>query len=225
MTSPPECRVTTEVMTRWRDLWRQRLRWHRGALENIGAYGLDPGDRDVLDPAARAGLRGGGAVVLPALMVITLLAADSIRWSPFWVTIGLVFFVERLVTVWAVGWRGRWLAAPILVELAYAAVPPGLLRHLDRARWRPVAKPVGTTSPVPWSKRRPAAGPRHVRHPAAGFGPATAGTRRCACGWLQHPCVVVLSLLQLLPPLRRDARRGWTRSRAARRGGRRAALE
>ena len=40
MTSPPQCRVTTEVMTRWRDLWRQRLRWHRGALENIGAYGF-----------------------------------------------------------------------------------------------------------------------------------------------------------------------------------------
>ena len=36
MVSPPQCRVTTEVMTTWRDLWRQRLRWHRGALENIG---------------------------------------------------------------------------------------------------------------------------------------------------------------------------------------------
>ena len=40
MTSPPQCRVTTEVMPTWRALWRQRLRWQRGALENIGAYGL-----------------------------------------------------------------------------------------------------------------------------------------------------------------------------------------
>ena len=39
MTCPPKCRVTTEIMTSWRDLWRQRLRWHRGALENIAAYG------------------------------------------------------------------------------------------------------------------------------------------------------------------------------------------
>ncbi|MET0861872.1 MAG: hypothetical protein ABW091_12690 [Microbacterium sp.] len=54
------------------------------------------------------------------LMVITLLAADSIRWSPFWVTIGLVFLLERLVTVWAVGWRARVLAAPVVIELAYA---------------------------------------------------------------------------------------------------------
>ena len=36
MTSPPQCRVTTEIMTSWHDLWRQRQRWQRGALENIG---------------------------------------------------------------------------------------------------------------------------------------------------------------------------------------------
>ena len=48
MTCPPECRVTTEVMTTWRDLWRQRLRWHRGALENIGGLRPDPRHGDVL---------------------------------------------------------------------------------------------------------------------------------------------------------------------------------
>ena len=40
LTSPPQCRVVTEVMPTWRDLRRQRNRWQRGALENIGAYGL-----------------------------------------------------------------------------------------------------------------------------------------------------------------------------------------
>ena len=40
MYAPPQCVVTTEVMTGWRDLWRQRLRWHRGALENIAVYGI-----------------------------------------------------------------------------------------------------------------------------------------------------------------------------------------
>ena len=57
MTCPPECRVTTEIMTSWRDLWRQRLRWHRGALENIARVRPDSSDRDVLGPAARPGLR------------------------------------------------------------------------------------------------------------------------------------------------------------------------
>ena len=40
MVSPMQCRVMTEVMPTWRALWRQRMRWQRGALENIGAYGL-----------------------------------------------------------------------------------------------------------------------------------------------------------------------------------------
>ena len=36
--------------------------------------------------------------------------------------VGLIFVVERVVTVWAVGWRGRLLAAPIVIELAYVLV-------------------------------------------------------------------------------------------------------
>lgn len=38
MVSPPECTVV-EVMPTWQALWHQRLRWQRGALENLGAYG------------------------------------------------------------------------------------------------------------------------------------------------------------------------------------------
>jgi biofilm PGA synthesis N-glycosyltransferase PgaC len=40
MVSPRRCRVRTELMPTWRDLWHQRQRWQRGALENIGMYGL-----------------------------------------------------------------------------------------------------------------------------------------------------------------------------------------
>ncbi len=37
--SPQGCRLTTEVMPTWRALARQRLRWKRGALENLTDYG------------------------------------------------------------------------------------------------------------------------------------------------------------------------------------------
>ena len=79
-----------------------------------------PRDRDVLDAADALAY---GVVALWSyllLMTITLLAADSVRWSPFWVTIGIIFVVERVVTAWAGGWRARLLAAPIFLELAYA---------------------------------------------------------------------------------------------------------
>src|SRR5690606_14034022 len=39
-TSPQDCTVVTELMPNWKMLWAQRLRWQRGALENLGAYGV-----------------------------------------------------------------------------------------------------------------------------------------------------------------------------------------
>jgi poly-beta-1,6-N-acetyl-D-glucosamine synthase len=119
LVSPMQCRVITEVMPDWRALWRQRMRWERGALENIGAYGL-----------TRATLRywlqqiaiGYGTLALNAyllLLVITLLAADGFRFAWFWVGLGTIFVVERVVTVWAAGWRARLLALPLVIEIAY----------------------------------------------------------------------------------------------------------
>ena len=122
MVSPIECRVTTEVMTNWGDLRRQRLRWHRGALENIGAYGLT---RATAIYWFQQLALGYGVIALNSyflLLLITLLAADSLAFSLFWSVIGLIFVVERVVTVWAAGWRGRLLAAPIIIELGYVLV-------------------------------------------------------------------------------------------------------
>jgi glycosyltransferase involved in cell wall biosynthesis len=122
MVSPLECRVVTEVMTTWGALRRQRLRWHRGALENIGAYGLT---RATAIYWSQQLALGYGVLALNSyflLLLITLLAADSFALSLFWTVIGVIFVVERVVTVWAVGPRGRWLAAPIVIELAYVLV-------------------------------------------------------------------------------------------------------
>ncbi|MDD0856865.1 glycosyltransferase family 2 protein [Arthrobacter alpinus] len=37
--SPADCTLVTEVMPTWRELWAQRLRWKRGAVENCVQYG------------------------------------------------------------------------------------------------------------------------------------------------------------------------------------------
>jgi cellulose synthase/poly-beta-1,6-N-acetylglucosamine synthase-like glycosyltransferase len=120
MYAPPQCVVTTEVMTSWRDLWRQRLRWHRGAIENIAVYGLTRAT--ALYWRQQAGLAYGVLAFLSYLLLvlITMLSAERLLWSTFWILIGLVFLAERLVTVWAAGWRARALAAPIVLELGYA---------------------------------------------------------------------------------------------------------
>jgi cellulose synthase/poly-beta-1,6-N-acetylglucosamine synthase-like glycosyltransferase len=119
MVSPMQCRVVTEVMPTLRALWRQRMRWQRGALENIGAYGLTRAT--LIYWLQQLGI-GYGTIALNAylfLMLVTVLAADEFQLVWFWVAIGMIFVVERVVTVWAAGWRGRALAAPLVIELAY----------------------------------------------------------------------------------------------------------
>jgi cellulose synthase/poly-beta-1,6-N-acetylglucosamine synthase-like glycosyltransferase len=119
MMSPLECRVTTELMPSWRYLWRQRQRWQRGALENIGAYGLTRGSLRYW--GQQIGI-GYGAVALNAyllLMAITILALDRWIWFPFWILVGTVFWVERVITAWPAGWRGRLVAAALFIEIAY----------------------------------------------------------------------------------------------------------
>ena len=83
LTSPPAAQVTTELMPTWRALWRQRLRWQRGALENIGAYGLT---RATALYWAQQLTLAYSVVALNSfllLSLITLLAADEFAPSRF----------------------------------------------------------------------------------------------------------------------------------------------
>ena len=119
MTSPAECYVVTEIMPTWRNLWTQRQRWQRGALENLSAYGFTLATLRYW--GQQVGI-GYGTVALNSallLMLITFFAVDTWIWFPFWTAIGLVFLVERVATVWRAGWRARLLAVTLLPELMY----------------------------------------------------------------------------------------------------------
>ena len=120
MISPSDCTVVTEVMPTWRGLWAQRLRWQRGALENLGAYGLRP--QTFRYWAQQLGI-GYGVIALAGyllLMLVMALATSNWVWFPFWIGIGLVFTLERVVTVWRGGARARLLAMSLFPELFYA---------------------------------------------------------------------------------------------------------
>jgi cellulose synthase/poly-beta-1,6-N-acetylglucosamine synthase-like glycosyltransferase len=119
MTSPPECTVVTELMPTWRNLWVQRQRWQRGALENLGAYGITRAT--VRYWGQQVGI-GYGTVALNAallLMLITALAVNQWIWFPFWSLLGAIFILERTLSVWRGGWRARLLAVTLLPELLY----------------------------------------------------------------------------------------------------------
>lgn len=120
--SPSECTVVTELMPTWRTLWNQRLRWQRGALENLGAYGITP--QTLRYWAQQLGI-GYGVIALFSyllLLLVMALALDTWIWFPFWLGIGAVFSLERLITVWKGGWRARLLAVLLIPELCFDMV-------------------------------------------------------------------------------------------------------
>ncbi|KQR07435.1 hypothetical protein ASF78_20990 [Cellulomonas sp. Leaf334] len=206
MTSPPQCRVTTEVMPTWRDLRKQRLRWQRGALENVGVYGFTRTTATYW--AQQLGL-AYGAIALHsylALMAIGILSVNGLRWSPFWVAIGVVFLAERVVTAWGAGWRGRAVAVVIFFELYYSVFLQWAfvtaLAHIVTRRgkgWNDVPRPalaaVGFAAPV-------------VAALGTQWNPISAETMQSS--WVEALALFVgvntlifatLSVFQMLPPI------------------------
>jgi len=119
MASPDACRVVTELMPTWRNLWTQRLRWQRGALENLGAYGPAP---SMLRYWAQQLSIGYSVIALSSfwlLILVTVLATDQWVWFPFWVGVGSIFVIDRVVSAWRGGWRARLLAVLLVPELLY----------------------------------------------------------------------------------------------------------
>lgn len=117
--SPMECWVSTEVMPTWRQLWKQRLRWQLGALENLRAFGLFT--RVTWKYTARQ------IVSLCEIVFFVAYATTSV-WSgvtgtyrvvPFWLGIGALFWLERIISVRKAGLRPTLLAATLLIELSF----------------------------------------------------------------------------------------------------------
>jgi cellulose synthase/poly-beta-1,6-N-acetylglucosamine synthase-like glycosyltransferase len=115
--APAGCVLETEVMTTWGDLARQRLRWKRGALENISDYGW-----------TRVTASYWGRQLMSVLGVVaTTLYLSTFLWSllttltlnVFWLSVSVVFALERVVTVRRRGWRQMLLAAPLVIEMVY----------------------------------------------------------------------------------------------------------
>jgi hypothetical protein len=53
------------------------------------------------------------------LIIVTALAADHWVWFPFWLAVGSLFVVDRVVSAWSGGWKARLLAVVLIPELLY----------------------------------------------------------------------------------------------------------
>jgi cellulose synthase/poly-beta-1,6-N-acetylglucosamine synthase-like glycosyltransferase len=112
------CHTTTEVMPTWGDLWRQRVRWQKGALSDLWSYGLS---RVTVTYWLRqlsiyAGLVG--SIICWWIIIASMVGHPGINVA--W-TVGIVSvnFMERLWTVRRAGRWGMLLSVLMVPEFLY----------------------------------------------------------------------------------------------------------
>lgn len=109
--------MTTEVMLTWGDLARQRLRWKRGAFEDLLSFGF-----------SRHTLKGWSLMVISIIGVLASMAylgtLAATPWAGFhphliFLSLTLIYAVERLVTVRSRGWKVALAASTVFGEWFY----------------------------------------------------------------------------------------------------------
>lgn len=117
--SPCACIVGTELMPTWSRLYYQRLRWQRGALDNLKAYGLT---RVTLPYMCRQALTYLSVAFVPFFLTVlgyytVTKGFPGVPW--FWATVTGIAAFER---VWAAkrgGWKSLLLAVAIVPEVLF----------------------------------------------------------------------------------------------------------
>ncbi|WP_364396963.1 glycosyltransferase family 2 protein [Pseudarthrobacter sp. LMD1-1-1.1] len=118
ISAPKDCLLITDAMTTWSQLWAQRLRWKRGAVENCVQYGFT---RVTAPYWWRQALSIAGVLVTAAYigsLIWSLAFTGAIVVLPFWLAVTGIFVVERAVTLKDKGLWRRVLAAT-MYELPY----------------------------------------------------------------------------------------------------------
>lgn len=121
ITSPIACKSTTEVMPTWGLLVKQRTRWFLGALQTVKRAPLTRASFPYLFQQVMLGVSLMCLWVLLSLTMATLVVG-TFHLSLFWSLIGLIFVVERVITLPGESWKHKVFAALIIPELVYSIV-------------------------------------------------------------------------------------------------------
>lgn len=115
--APHECTLETEVMCTWKELSDQRLRWKRGALENLLDYGWTRVTRRYWGRQVMGVLGVLATALYLTSLVIGLFLGINLHW--FWIALTGVFALERVVTVRSRGVRQMLLGGTVVVEMVF----------------------------------------------------------------------------------------------------------
>jgi poly-beta-1,6-N-acetyl-D-glucosamine synthase len=113
----------TDSMTSLAALWRQRIRWSRGTIEELVKEGWRPWTR--ADILAHLGILAALAVRLIWIAALSLAAlSGQLFWSPLWLAPLALVVLEGLVSTRRLRWQDRLLLVLVLPEELY-----GILRQ------------------------------------------------------------------------------------------------
>lgn len=117
--SPPECDAVTDVMPTIPALWRQRIRWQRGAFTDLRTYGLTRVTAYYY--AAQASWLFGMLTVVLIGLQIGLVVSITGHFSPAPIWIGTLplFIAHRVISVQRTGAKGMLMAAALVPETVY----------------------------------------------------------------------------------------------------------
>jgi len=119
MSSPSECMVETELMPNLKALWRQRLRWQRGAMENIATYGITSTTARYWSQQLGLAYSVFALWSYFLLIFLQIVSTDTWVWYPFWILTAIIFITEKVWTVRKSGAKAKLLAATLFIELLY----------------------------------------------------------------------------------------------------------
>lgn len=112
----------TDVMKTVEKIVKQRERWYNGALINLKSYGCTlPWYLKWVYWKQQIGL--GLSMIFTAVMVTMLILTaylGVLEINRLWITMLLIFGLERTATVWQLGWKARLIAIFIIPEQVYS---------------------------------------------------------------------------------------------------------
>jgi cellulose synthase/poly-beta-1,6-N-acetylglucosamine synthase-like glycosyltransferase len=118
--SPKYCTVETAMMPTWNELYRQRRRWQRGAMENLLAHGLST---VTIPYFIRQVITYIGAWFV-LLYIFTVSVAnsrpDGIDWdNPKWLAVMAIYVIEQSIAVRKGGAKAVFMSLLIVPELVF----------------------------------------------------------------------------------------------------------
>lgn len=113
--SPKACEIRTDCPDTVAALFAQRVRWRRGAMEDLARYGLTR----VTAPYLAKMLWSLFVTVLSVVYVGLLFTIDEWGWSPFWLAVLGVCVVDKWWTIRNRDWRSQMLALLVIPEVIY----------------------------------------------------------------------------------------------------------